>query len=66
MTVATYIDRLALDAFKIVAFIDWQVMTLYDSRKTSADVPRVLLDSIVETINNNGKVTEIEIYPEVY
>ena len=66
MTVNEYVNLYGIDSLRIVAFIDWQVVILYDSRKTSADVPHILAESLVESITDNGKYTEIEIYSEAY
>lgn len=66
MTVNEYINLYGIDSLQVVAFIDWQVVVLYDSRKTKADMPPMLADSLVESITDNGKYTEIEIYSEAY
>lgn len=66
MTVSEYINMYGIDSLQVVAFIDWKVVVLYDSRKTEADIPLVLADSIIETVTDNGKYTEIEIYSEAY
>ena len=66
MTVSEYINLYGIDSLQVVAFIDWQVVVLYDSRKTEADIPSILADSVIETVTDNGKYTEIEIYSEAY
>ena len=62
MTVREFILRYSLDTFCIVTFENWSVSILYDSRKTKYDVPMMLSDSLVESVNvkHNGMV-EIEI-----
>ena len=56
MTLEKLLDRLCVDLFKVVTFRDYAVIVLYNSRKTSRDIPQWMKDSVVESydVNDNG------------
>lgn len=59
MTLENLLDRLCVDLFKVVTFRDYAVIVLYNSRKTSRDIPQWMKDSVVESYDVNDYGTLI-------
>ena len=56
------LDLLCTEQFKVVTFRDYAVIVLYNSRKTTRDVPAWMNDSIVESYDTNSDgLTVVEI-----
>lgn len=61
MTVFDYLNKADISDFRVVTFLDWETMILYDSRMTIYDVPNIINNSIIENIYEKNGFIEIEI-----
>ena len=61
MSVQHAVDTRPTDDAIVVAFLNWQEVVMYDTRKTPYDVPLSLADYPVESIHTTDNLTIIEI-----
>jgi len=62
MTVNEFMNANHVERFRIVTFQNWTTETIYDSSRTTADMPAWIYESIVETVGTTPSgIIEIEI-----
>ena len=61
MSVQHAVNNRPTDDVIVVTFKNWTEFILYDTRRTSYDVPRTLADYPVESIHTTENLTIIEI-----
>lgn len=61
MSVQYAVDNRTTEDVIVVAFLNWQEIVMYDTRKTPYDVPLALAEYHVESIHTTDNLTIIEI-----